>query len=101
MTREEENKLIERTCKFDAYTAVWLWGACGTNGKQPDPTSTRWYAQEKMLGHLEFLRKHEFRYAYVEGFIKNDGYYDREIDGILTTSEKSVTTTPEARGSGS
>lgn len=90
MTREEENKLIERTCKFDAYQAVWLWSACGSNAKQPDPNGARWYACEKMMGHVEFLRKHEYRYCYLEGFIKNDGYYDREFDSVLTVAEQAA-----------
>lgn len=88
MTRAEENKLIERTCKFDAYQSVWLWSACGSNAEQPDPNAARWYAHEKMMGHLEFLRKHEYRYCYLEGFIKNDGYYDRESEGIHTIAIK-------------
>lgn len=74
MTEQEKNKLIERTCKYDAYQAIVSWG------KRIDPEAhgnTLWYAKEKMNGHKEFLQKHAYRYAYGEGFIKNDGYYGK------------------------
>lgn len=75
MTEQEKNKLIERTSKFDAYQAVWLWGKRAPEQVYGD---TLWYAKEKMLNHLDVIRKHEFVYDFALGFIPNDGRYDRE-----------------------
>jgi hypothetical protein len=77
MTREEENKLIERTCKYHAYARVWMWARRATENFEPEHGSPAWFAAQKMAGHREFLKNHEYRYAYHEGFIKNDGYYGK------------------------
>ena len=80
MTEQEKNKLIERTCKFDAYQAVWLWAKGGAVDFNPEYGDAAWYAKEKMNGHLQFLKEHKFRYSYVDGLILNDGHYS----GIIT-----------------
>jgi hypothetical protein len=74
MSEKEKNKLIERTCKYDAYQAAFLWGKHAAKEGE-DHGSVLWYLIEKMNGHKEWLAKQEYRYAYGEGFIKNDGYY--------------------------
>lgn len=75
MTEQEKNKLIERTCKYDAYQMVYMWVRVGEENFIPEHGSAAWYAKEKMDGHKTFLRDHEYRYDYRNGFILNDGYY--------------------------
>lgn len=70
---QDRNKLIERTCKYDAYEACFFWGR-GVDMNEKG--NTLWYAKEKKEGHREFLREHKFRYVYSSGFILNDGYYN-------------------------
>lgn len=73
MTREEENKLIERTCKHDAYQSVWLWAKGGKPDvdKKDDPLSVAWYAKEKMENHALWLAEQEYKYEYApSGIVK-------------------------------
>lgn len=63
LSRKEQNKLIERTAKCDAYQQVAIWGA-----HVPESDKNRgdalWYAQEKIRGHQEWLAEHLYYYDY-------------------------------------
>jgi hypothetical protein len=82
LTEAEKFRLIERTCKYDANLDVWMWERGGNKSFVAVRGSAAWYAREKMLGHLGWLREQPYRYAYVEGFVKNDGYYKREGEAL-------------------
>jgi len=74
MTEKEKFKLIERTCKHDAYQKIWIY-ARGFLKSEPERGSGCWYAREKMNGHAEWLKEQPYRYLYTtQDFVPNEDY---------------------------
>lgn len=72
MTRQEENKLIERTCKHDAYQAAYGWRKHLKN-EPIEYGSTLWYLKQKIDGHSKWLEEQPYQYEYsTSTFIKKD-----------------------------
>jgi hypothetical protein len=59
-------KIVERTCKRDAYLQVSYW----SKSKGTEYGSPYWYAREKAKGHQEFLMEVGFEYDYLTQSLK-------------------------------
>lgn len=69
LTRQEQNKLIERTCKRDAAMDILQWAGVRLSKSDRAPNeiehgSALWFALEKYENHKKFCDEHTHYYDY-------------------------------------
>lgn len=72
LSRKDKNKLIERTCKMDAYRSVILWGESMVKNEVETTAhgNSLWYARQKYEGHYKFVTEHTHVYDYATSTFK-------------------------------
>lgn len=102
MTEVEKIKLIERTCKRDAYQSVYLWIKGGAADFTPTHGDAAWYAKEKMDSHNHWLAEQPYQYRYVDGFVCKRCDGTGEIDnGAVDVSDSFPLPCPVCAGEAS
>lgn len=62
-TEREQRKLIERTCKRDAYMDMLQWAGIALD-QSVEPNNALWFAMEKYKNHQKFCDEHTHYYDY-------------------------------------